>query len=601
MVKKIVIVLLLCVPQAFAGQPYKGGEYRTKASYLYGRFEVRMKSAQREGMLSSFFTYNDMVPFDTEKWNEIDIEILGRYTDDVQYNTITPGQMSHVGRRQTPFNPAFDFHTYTIEWTPAYVAWFIDGVESYRQTGAQIQTLTNAQKIMMNVWIQDAVNWSGVWNPNSLPAFAYYDYVSYASFTPGAGTIGSNRDFTPQWKDDFTTYDSTRWEKASHTFGGNLCDFIPDNIVFKDGCMVICLTKETALGYQDAVPPEVASARAEADGIVVRFYEEVDSLSAVTLSNYIVFDQTIASADLYSDRKTVRLNIANYDTSKLSSVVVRNVKDRFKPANTLPQKNITIAKPKRLVFPLKINCGGPAYRDFLADQMWSADAEYGYLDGSSHQNTATTTGANDPVLFRSELSGAAEYRIRVPNGTYIVYLMMSENYFSQAGKRLFDIAVQGVTVEKNLDLYAKIGMGMQYNTIVTDVAVHEGLIDIHFMSLLDYSVINAIKVVQLQTGVNEPSEAQPEGWNIGPNFPNPFNGSTIIPYTLSADDQITIEFYDALGRRVSEHVLGDTERGSHTFTWNARDDRGSALASGAYYYVVKGHRNCTVKKMVLLQ
>ena len=75
MLHRIGIIMLLCVPHVFAGQIYKGGEYRSKESFLYGRFEVRMKTAQREGMLTSFFTYNDMVPFTSAEWNEIDIEI----------------------------------------------------------------------------------------------------------------------------------------------------------------------------------------------------------------------------------------------------------------------------------------------------------------------------------------------------------------------------------------------------------------------------------------------------------------------------------------------------------------------------------------------
>jgi hypothetical protein len=601
MTQRIIILLTVCAAQIFAGQSYKGGEYRTKESYLYGRFEVRMKTAQREGMLTSFFTYNDMTPFDSQKWNEIDIEIMGRYTDDVQYNTITPGQMSHVGRRQTPFNPALDFHTYAIEWTPTYVAWFIDGTESYRQTGPQIQTLIYPQKIMMNMWIQSAVNWSGQWNENSLPAFAYYDYVSYASYTPGAGTGGTSNDFTPQWKDDFTAYDAARWDRATHTFGGNLCDFTPENIVFKDGCMILCLTKETALGYQDTEPPNVSFARAEADGVVINYYEEVDSVSAVNAANYVVLGNTVSGATLYSDKKTVFLRIAAYDTSTLSSVVIRNIKDRFSPANTLAGKNVAIAKPKRLSFPVSINCGGPAYGGYLPDQMWNAALEYGYMDGTIHQNTSVINGAADPVIFRTELNGAAEYRVRVPNGTYTVFLMMSENYFMAAGKRLFDIAVQGTVVEKNLDLYTRVGTGMQYQKVVPAVTVTEGLLDIHFMSLVDNAVINGIRIVQLATGVDDRKEPAPEEWYIGRNYPNPFNGSTVIPYTLPDDDTITIQFYDVLGRMVTEHVLGSTVRGRHTFTWNGKDNRGRSLTSGTYYCVLKGVRNIAAQKLALVQ
>src|SRR3972149_6001802 len=98
---------------------FRGAEYRTKESYTYGRFEVRMKSAHREGMLSSFFTYWDG---GEGIWNEIDIEIMGRYDDNVQFNTIAPGQSyNHVGHYPMRNSPHLDYHVYVIEWTPQYV------------------------------------------------------------------------------------------------------------------------------------------------------------------------------------------------------------------------------------------------------------------------------------------------------------------------------------------------------------------------------------------------------------------------------------------------------------------------------------------------
>jgi hypothetical protein len=335
---------------------------------------------------------------------------------------------------------------------------------------------------------------------------------------------------------------------------------------------------------------------------MVYFFEEVDSTSAVNVSNYIVQSNTVSKAVLYSDKKTVRLTLAAYDTSTLTSVILMNIKDRSVPANILTGRSVTIAKPKRLTFPLKINCGGAAFGDVLGDQMWNAGLEYGYLDGNQYQNTLTTTGSGDPQFFKSELNGTAEYRIRVPNGTYMVFLMMAENFFTAAGKRMFDIAVQGTVVEKNLDLFAKVGKGVQYQKVVTNVIVNEGLLDIHLMSSIDNSLLNGISIVQLSTtGVQEGMNISPEEWNVGQNYPNPFNGSTVIPFTLSDEDDITIEFYDALGRRAAERRLGTLGRGAHSITWNSADLTGGTAASGAYFYIVRGNRNTIARKMLLVQ
>jgi len=189
----------IVVPMVSFAKSYKGAELRTKMSYTYGRFEARIKSTPREGILTSLFTYHDGDV--VANWNEIDIEIMGRYEYDVQFNTITPGQVNHVGRRVLQTSPHREFHTYAIEWTPTAVAWFVDGQEVYRQSGSHIQTLNKSQKLMMNIWNPEAPNWAGEWNEKVLPAFAYYDWASYASYTPGTGTTGTGNDFTPVWRD----------------------------------------------------------------------------------------------------------------------------------------------------------------------------------------------------------------------------------------------------------------------------------------------------------------------------------------------------------------------------------------------------------------
>ena len=110
------------------GKDFRGGELRTVESVRYGRFEVRMKSAAGSGIVSSFFTYRDFTSGGAENWNEIDWEYLGLYDDKVQTNYITQYHWDHVGMISVNFNPHEDFHVYAFEWTPDYLAFFIDDV-----------------------------------------------------------------------------------------------------------------------------------------------------------------------------------------------------------------------------------------------------------------------------------------------------------------------------------------------------------------------------------------------------------------------------------------------------------------------------------------
>ena len=65
-------------------EPYRGGELRTEAAFRYGRFETRMKGAPGSGVVNSFFLYRDYWAEGldgAQHWNEIDIELLGQYTN----------------------------------------------------------------------------------------------------------------------------------------------------------------------------------------------------------------------------------------------------------------------------------------------------------------------------------------------------------------------------------------------------------------------------------------------------------------------------------------------------------------------------------------
>ncbi|RLD09497.1 b-glucosidase, partial [candidate division KSB1 bacterium] len=58
--KTILVILIFIGQNLMAQKPYRGAEYRTIQAFTYGKFEVRMRSAQLSGMLSSFFTYHEI-------------------------------------------------------------------------------------------------------------------------------------------------------------------------------------------------------------------------------------------------------------------------------------------------------------------------------------------------------------------------------------------------------------------------------------------------------------------------------------------------------------------------------------------------------------
>lgn len=589
--------LALCAASAGAQKPYRGAEYRTVAAMKYGRFEVRMRSAPVSGMLSSFFTYYDPA----NPWNEIDIEIMGRYNNEAQFNTIVPANTNHVLRYVMSVNPHAAFHVYAIEWTPDYVAWHIDGDEVYRQTGDHIAKIVNPQKLMMNIWQPIYVDWAGTFDPAKLPVYAYYDWVKYYAYTPGAGD-----NFTLQWTDDFNSFDASRWQKATHTWDGNNCQFVTENAVVQNGCLILCMTSNSTSGYsggavidKDVDPPFPISAQAFDSTIVVRFSEPVSAATAENALNYSGGSGIIyKSATLRTDRRTVDLSVGGMSLTTSFQLSIRNVQDLASPANAMGVKTVGVTLP--LQFPIKIDVGGSGGSGYLPDSSWNPSAMfgYGYVGGvknsvPSYMPIGNTT---EPAPYRSALHGLSGYKVRVPNGTYTVTLMMAELRKNVAGQRLFSCKAESVTVFSGLDLFQQAGLLGAYDVVVPAVQVTDNILDLWFGASTDSTSLAGIKVERTTgpTGVNHQSREIPD-WSFAV-FPNPTNASAVFRFSVPVAESLAFIVYDVAGRQVADIELGTVAPGMHEYHWGA-----GKLASGTYYCTMKGLGNSTTRKIVIIK
>jgi hypothetical protein len=85
------------------------------------------------------------------------------------------------------------------------------------------------------------------------------------------------------------------------------------------------------------------------------------------------------------------------------------------------------------------------------------------------------------------------------------------------------------------------------------------------------------------------------------NYPNPFNPSTTIQYRLAEASEVNLTIYNVLGQQVRSLVAGVKEAGTHTIEWDGRDDNGSTVQSGMYFYRIQTPSFTEAKKMTLLK
>ena len=96
------------------------------------------------------------------------------------------------------------------------------------------------------------------------------------------------------------------------------------------------------------------------------------------------------------------------------------------------------------------------------------------------------------------------------------------------------------------------------------------------------------------------SGALPERFELGANYPNPFNPSTMIPYQLPTAMYLQLVVFNILGQRVATLVDGEQPAGFHTASWDATDAAGEAVAAGVYLYRLSGAGVQLTRSMLLI-
>ncbi len=102
--------------------------------------------------------------------------------------------------------------------------------------------------------------------------------------------------------------------------------------------------------------------------------------------------------------------------------------------------------------------------------------------------------------------------------------------------------------------------------------------------------------------VPETEVALPGMFALGPNYPNPFNPSTVISYDLpSPSDHVRLAIYDVRGARVRTLVDGPQAAGTRLIPWDGTDGEGRLVPPGVYFYRLEADGSSETRKMVLVK
>jgi len=148
--------------------------------------------------------------------------------------------------------------------------------------------------------------------------------------------------------------------------------------------------------------------------------------------------------------------------------------------------------------PIYINAGGDEFTDSNGI-VWAADTYHN--DGNNKWvASGLIGGTEDDELYLSERwdpDGGDEliYEIPIPQGgDYEVTLFFSENYVGNAGKRVFDVSMEGTVVFENVDIFAEAGGAFRAMSKTKTVSVTDGSLTIELIHGVENPKISAIGV-----------------------------------------------------------------------------------------------------------
>ena len=231
------------------------------------------------------------------------------------------------------------------------------------------------------------------------------------------------------------------------------------------------------------------------------------------------------------------------------------------------------------------------------------------------------SGSRDGIVFLwgvTPLSIAVEPVTRPPaqaavdvNSDSVVNIqdlvLVSAN-FGKTGKNVADVNGDGVVNIEDLvrvagalvnDAAAPAVWGHSLEIALTRAEVHRWLQEARQINLTDPDFQRGVVILeQLLTALT------PKETILLPNYPNPFNPETWIPYQLSELANVTVSIYSADGKLIRTLALGDQPVGiyesrNRAAYWDGRNEFGESIASGIYFYTLTAGDFTATRKMLI--
>jgi hypothetical protein len=219
----------------------------------------------------------------------------------------------------------------------------------------------------------------------------------------------------------------------------------------------------------------------------------------------------------------------------------------------------------------RVRAGGQSYTDSQA-QLWAADNAFS--GDETCATDASIANTSDPALYQTCRTGNFGYTFPVANGVYTVKLHFAETAQAAAGRRVFNVALNGAPALLGFDIFAQAGGALKALDESFPVSVANGQIQLQFTNgAAGQPLVNSIEIVpgidqprptiRVRSGGSQYTDPQGRVWNADSGFAGGFTSS----------------MGDPIGNTSDPAVYQTQRYGNFTYSWN--------VPNGDYHVVLK--------------
>jgi hypothetical protein len=221
---------------------------------------------------------------------------------------------------------------------------------------------------------------------------------------------------------------------------------------------------------------------------------------------------------------------------------------------------------------------------------------------------ATLTVADLVYLIRVIQGDAVPYPKPNPGDKLEVTSQGSEFVFNtnvDAGAALLVFNVDGTvgtpTINSNMDIEYGYENG-ELRVLVYNIG-SEKITDGTTLSIPVEGTLTLVEVEAANfegSTINTTIKALPTSFDLAQNYPNPFNPTTTIKLAVPVASDYSLEIYNIAGQKIRSFD-GFANVGNVEIVWDGKDNSGSTVASGVYFYKVVAGEFSATKRMVMLK